>query len=403
MLDRRAWLGALAAVAAVCAGPSLRPAEAQHPAQTVRAAVIRVDVPGPMPASRLQLPPDDLGFAGATLGTEDNATTGRFMGQSFETETVRATPGTLEAEVDRLLAAGVPYLVTLADADTTLRIADRAAGKATVFNAAATADALRNADCRANLMHVAPSDAMLTDAVAQFLAWKRWDDWFLIEGSHPADQALAASWRRAAEKFGARIVEERVFEDTGGARRTDSGTVQIQAQMPVFTQEAPAHDIVIAADPSGVFADWLPFHTWEPRPVAGSAGLIPRSWHPAHEAWGATQWQTRFEKAAGRTAWDEDYQVWVALRSLGEAATRAKTDDPAALMAYMRGETFQLAAFKGQALSYRPWDGQLRQPILLTSGDVTASVSPQAEYLHQVSQLDTLGTDQPESGCRMTE
>lgn len=337
MLDRRTWIGVLAACAVAFAGASVLPAEAQQPTQTIRAAVIRVDVPGRRPTSRLQLPPDDLGFAGAILGTEDNATTGRFMGQAYETETVRATPETLEAEIGRLLAAGVPYLVTLADAETTLRIADRAAGKATVFNAAATADSLRNADCRANLMHVAPSDAMLTDAVAQFLAWKRWTDWFLIEGSHPADQALAASWRRAAAKFGARIVAERVFEDTGGARRTDSGTVQIQAQMPVFTQEAPAHDIVIAADAAGVFADWLPFHTWEPRPVAGSAGLIPRSWHPAHEAWGASQWQSRFERSAGRTARDEDYQVWAALRSLGEAATRTKTDDPAALMAYKIG------------------------------------------------------------------
>ena len=366
---------------------------------TLRAAVLRVDTPGRMPISRLNLRPDDLGFAGGALGTADNATTGQFMGQTFSTLDVLATPDTVDAEMEKLLADGIPFIITLADAATTLRLADRAGDTALIFNAGATADTLRNADCRANMLHVAPSDAMKTDAVAQFLVWKRWSNWFLIEGSHPEDTALADAYRRSATKFGAKIVETRVFEDTGGARSTDSGHVQVQAQMPVATQRAAEHDVVIAADNAGVFAGYLPYHTWDARPVAGSGGLMPKSWHAAHEAWGATQWQTRFEKQARRTAWDEDYQVWMALRSIGEAATRTSSDDFRTLTDYIRGPEFQLAAFKGQVLTFRPWDGQLRQPILLTAGPVTTSVSPQSEFLHQVSQLDTLGTDQPETGC----
>ena len=160
--------------------------------------------------------------------------------------------------MQRLLDAGVWWIVTLADEDTTVRLADQAGDRAVVVNARATGDRLRGEDCRANLLHVAPSDAMLADALAQYLVWKRWDDWFLIEGSHPEDQALAEAYRRAATKFGAEIVEERVFEDTGGARRTDTGHVQVQAQMPAFTQRAPEHDVVVAADRSGVFAAHLP-------------------------------------------------------------------------------------------------------------------------------------------------
>lgn len=383
---------AIAACIAVAAGAAS--------AVEYRAAVLRVDAPGPLPISRLDLPPEDLGFAGATLGTADNATTGAFMQQTFATETVRATPETAEAEMRRLLDDGIWWIVTLADEETTLRLADLAGDRATVLNAAALGDRLRGADCRANLLHVAPSDAMLTDALAQYLVWKRWDEWFLIEGSHPEDQALAEAYRRAARKFGAKIVEERVYEDTGGARRTDSGSVQVQAQMPAFTQRAPAHDVVVAADHSGVFAAWLPFHTWDPRPVAGSAGLIPESWSPAHEAWGATQFQTRFERQAARHARPEDYQVWMALRVLGEAATRTQGGDRAAIEAFVLSPDFGLAAFKGQKLGFRDWDGQLRQPILLVSDTVVASVSPQAEFLHQVSQLDTLGVDRPETACK---
>src|SRR5690606_5468845 len=81
-----------------------------------RAAVLRVDAQGTAPISRLDLKPDDLGFAGAELGTADNATTGGFMGQSFTTETVAATPDTAEEELSRLLDEGFSYIVLLADA-----------------------------------------------------------------------------------------------------------------------------------------------------------------------------------------------------------------------------------------------------------------------------------------------
>ena len=367
---------------------------------TYHAAVLRVDTPGPLPISRLDLPPADLGFAGGAVGTADNATTGNFMGQKFTTETITATPETARAEMQKLLDAGVPYIVTLADAATTVALADLAGDKALVFNASASEDSLRGADCRANLLHVAPSDQMLADALAQYLVWKRWNTWVLIGGSHPQDQALTAAYQRAAEKFGAKIVETRIYEDTGGARRTDSGHVQVQAQMPVFTQGLPGHDVMIAADHSGVFADWLPWHTWDARPVAGSAGLVPESWHPAQEAWGGTQFQSRFEKLANRPARPEDYQVWMALRAVGEAATRTNGGDFAAIRAHMLSPELALAAFKGQSLSFRDWDGQLRQPILLSAGNVVSSVSPQAEFLHQTSQLDTLGFDRPESECK---
>ena len=367
---------------------------------TYRAAVIRVDAPGPLPISRLDLRPDDLGFAGATLATADNMTTGAFTGQVFETVTVVATPETYEAEMARLLDDGIFFVVTLADAATTVALADQAGDRALVINAAATDDSLRGADCRANLLHVTPSDAMRADALAQYLIWKRWGDWYLIAGSHPEDVALADAYRRAAAKFGAEVVEERTYEDTGGARRTDTGHVQVQAQIPVFTQRAPDHDVMIAADHAGVFADYLPYRTWDARPVAGSAGLVPTSWTPAMEAWGATQWQNRFEEGASRLAQEEDFETWVALRVLGEAATRTQGGDAAAIRDFILSDRFELGAFKGQKLTFRDWDGQLRQPVLLAADNVIVSVSPQDGFLHQTSTLDTLGIDRTETECR---
>ncbi|RJL05056.1 branched-chain amino acid ABC transporter substrate-binding protein [Paracoccus aestuarii] len=377
-------------------------ATAQDPV-VIRSAVLRVDDPGLPPISRLELPPADLGFAGARLAIEDNDTTGRFMGQDFEAGEVAASPDTAAEALETLLADGVQFIVIMADDDTTLALADQAGDRAMLFNALARGDNLRGADCRWNMIHVAPSRAMLADGLAQFLMWKNWPRWFLIHGSHPQDQAMAEAYRRAATKFGARIVETREYEDTGGARRTDSGHVQVQAQMPVFTQRAADHDIVITADEAGVFAAYLPYLTWDPRPVAGSAGLVPRSWHPAMEAWGGTQFQTRFERLAERPIREEDYQAWLSLRIVGEAATRTQSGDPQVLRDYILSDDFDVAGFKGQALTVRDWDHQMRQPILLTTGLLTTSVSPQDQYLHQTSQLDTMGLDRPETECQFPE
>jgi ABC transporter substrate binding protein (PQQ-dependent alcohol dehydrogenase system) len=94
-----------------------------------------------------------------------------------------------------------------------------------------------------------------------------------------------------------------------------------------------------------------------------------------------------------------DYNVWMAVRSVGEAATRKQTADAKVLIDYMRSPEFELAAFKGQKVTYRAWNGQLRQPVLLATAKILVSVSPQQGFLHQTTELDTLGVDQPESKC----
>ena len=244
---------------------------------------------------------------------------------------------------------------------------------------------------------------MLADALAQFLMVKRWDDWFLVEGSHPEDQALAEAYRRAAEKFGAEIVEIRIYEDTGGARRTDSGHVQVQAQMPVFTQGAPEPRRAGGGrrEP-GLRRATCPTTPGTPRPGGGLGGPRARSPGTRRTRPGAaTQLQTRFEKAGGAA------DAAGGLQRLDGAPRRRRGRDPrptpptpATLRDYILGPDFELGAFKGQPLSFRDWDGQLRQPILLAADNVVVSVSPQDEFVHQFSPLDTLGTDRPETECR---
>ena len=353
--------------------------------------------------SLVQMPPPDNGVAGAQMAAKDNDTTGRFLNQRYSLVDLHLKAGDDPAmAVAELARQGIALIVVDLPADDLLKAAE--AGKADrilFFNAAATDDRLRQKDCRANIVHTAPSRAMLADGLAQYLVWKKWVRWFLVVGSHERDKLFAAALTRAANRFGAKIVQQREFKDTGGARRTDSGVVQIQQQMPVFTQEAPSYDVLVVADESEVFANNLPYRTWDPRPVAGSAGLVPTSWDASNSLWGGIQMQDRFIAQFKRLMTALDMQAWTAVRMIGEAASRQNSADPKTILDFLKGPELALGAFKGQKLTLRDWDLQLRQPILLTDGRTIVSVSPQQGFLHQFSELDTLGYDRPETQCKL--
>jgi len=375
-------------------------ARAADPAE-VRIGYLRLVAPR-ITLSLLQTPADNDGAAGALMAIDDNNTTGKFLNQRFSLEEVRLRDKDDPAAAAALADRGVSLIVADLAADLLLKAADVGRSRGLMlFNAGAIDDSLREEDCRANVIHTAPTRSMLADALAQYLAWKQWRRWLLVVGSHPADKLYAEALKRAARRFGARIVAERVFEDTGGARRTDSGVVQVQRQIPVFTQEAPAYDVLVAADESEVFANYLPYRTWDPRPVAGSAGLVPASWDASHGQWGAYQMQNRFTARFSRRMTALDMQAWSAVRMTGEAASRARSAETKDIVAYLKSSEFALAAFKGQRLTLRDWNLQLRQPILLADGRMVVSVSPQEGFLHQVSELDTLGVDRPESKCKL--
>jgi ABC transporter substrate binding protein (PQQ-dependent alcohol dehydrogenase system) len=353
--------------------------------------------------SLMDIPADNDGLAGAQLGIEDDNTTGRFTNQRYTLVDRKIRNGDdVAAAVGALADAGVSFVIADLEADSLLNAADAGKARGVVFvNAAAPDERLREEDCRANVIHAAPTRSMLADGLAQYLVWKKWRRWLLIVGSHDKDKLFADALRHAATRFGAKIVEEREFKDSGGARRTDSGIVEIQRQMPTITQGAPDYDVLVAADESEVFAGYLPYRTWDARPVAGSAGLVPTTWDAAFDQWGAVQLQNRFVIAAHRAMTPLDMQAWTAARIVGEAATRTGSNDRGKLFDFMKSHEFSVAAFKGQKLTLRDWNLQLRQPILLFDGRNTVSTSPQDGFLHEFSELDTLGLDRPETKCRL--
>ncbi|MBT3055520.1 MAG: ABC transporter substrate-binding protein [Candidatus Thiodiazotropha sp. (ex Codakia orbicularis)] len=353
-----------------------------------------------IPLSLLRPVIDDTGQSGAEQGISDNNTTGQFTGQSFQLTSVKVKPEqNLNQAFLKLHRQGTRLFLLNLPADKLIVIADMPEAKdSLLFNIGARDDELRTHECRANLLHTIPSRAMLADALAQYLTWKRWNEWFLVVGRHPQDKAYADALKRAAKRYGHKIVEEKVWTFEPGARRTDSGHTREQEEVNAFTQVGD-YDILIVADERDEFGEFLNYRTYLPRPVGGSHGLSPAAWSGVHEQWGATQFQRRYQEKNGRWMTDRDFSAWVAVRSIGEAATRTASKQADKLKAFILSDEFNLAAFKGRPVTYRDWNGQLRQPLLITSPRLMISVSPQKGFLHQFSTLDTLGYDRPESKC----
>lgn len=347
---------------------------------------------------------EDPGVWGARLAIKDNQTTGRFLGHTYElVEVVVPVGEDIGAVFAEQVASGGRIFIADLPRDDLLAVARHAeAPRTLVFNSRVEDDDLRRTTCFPQVFHTALSRAMRADALVQFLVWKKWTEIFLLAGATEADQAFAEAIRRAAQKFGAEIVAEESYAYDPIARRTDSGHIQVQRQMPLATQGAgDDYDVLVAIDSSEIFGEYLPFNTFAPRPVAGTHGLVPMSWHRVQEQWGSTQIQRRFAEVAGRWMEERDYGAWLGVRAVGEAVTRTNSADVATLRGYLRSADFALGGFKGVGLTFRPWNQQMRQPVLLVNKRVLVSVSPQDGFLHQRTPLDSLGFDEPETDCAL--
>ncbi|MBK5197469.1 MAG: branched-chain amino acid ABC transporter substrate-binding protein [Methyloceanibacter sp.] len=390
-------------------GFSVEVPQSPPPRNPLPIGYIRELVERPRPASRVDAEPSDAGVSGAKMANDENNAGGQFTGElySLDVSTVASADKAVEA-LQKFYDSGHHFIIVDASADTLLKLSDFAKGKdILLFNIRATDVSLRQEDCRANIMHVAPDRFMLADALAQYLVLKKWTNWLMVHGSTPGDLAYADAIKRAAARFGATIVDDREYQDVSGGRRDDVGTIPPgkQASSDAAFAAGGDYQIIIVADEDQLFGPYMPYRGGaDARPVAGTTGLTATTWSPGHEKWGATQANNHFEKDFKRLMLPIDYQAYVAARTIGEAVTRNDGADFATIAAFIHGPELQLAPFKGIKQQYRPWDGQFRQPILIATDKVPVSVSPQRGFPHASHadiDVDTLGIDEPESRCKM--
>jgi ABC transporter substrate binding protein (PQQ-dependent alcohol dehydrogenase system) len=282
--------------------------------------------------------------------------------------------------------------VVLADlpADWTLAAAD--AIKLPVMNLGDASDRLREQDCRPRLLHLLPSERMRTDALAQTLSAARWSQVLLLTGPAPADAQRSATAQASIKRYGLKLVASKPFKLSADPRERDL------ANLKLLTGNA-TYDVVWVVDSDGEFARTLPYRTSLPRPVVGDAGLTALAWSAQFERFGAPQVSRRFTKATGRPMTAHDWASWMAGKAITSAATEVPKG-PAAAFAKALGE-LEFDGSKGTPMSFRPWDGQLRQPMLLTDGQGVVAMAPVEGVLHPKNNLDTLGVDAPEKLCKV--
>lgn len=349
-----------------------------------------------VPAALSNLDPfiQNKGQLGAELAISDNNTTGQFTNQKYELNKVVVPVDGDIGKAFNTLGDDVGLVVLNVNSAQVNQLADLPAAQTKLlFDAVSRDDELRGSQCRHHVLHILPSRAMRADALAQYMLKKRWQEWFLVVGHTPEDQLYAAAIKRAAKRYGMKLVAEKSWDNSYDARRT------AQADIPQFTQ-GEDYDVLVVADEQGLFGEYLDYRTWSPRPVIGTQGLIATAWHRTHEQWGAVQLQNRFKDQAGRWMEEEDYAAYLAVRAIGEASVRTKSNKVQLIKEYMLSDAFALQGYKGKPLSFRNWDGQLRQPILLAAPRSLVGVAPLDGFLHPKSELDTLGYDAPETTCK---
>lgn len=339
--------------------------------------------------------PDDLGLKGAQVAIIDSNKSAKFLNQNFELiEKISFDENELIHAFEEFIKNKNSYVVLNVEDSLLEKLkANPLSKNSLLINASSQSSHLRSEICDKNLLHTIASNAMLYDGLMQFLVKRDFKDIFLITGTNPKDALIKEDIKRAAKKFGAKIIIEKTWENNTDIRRKAS------EEFPVFTQ-AKDYDVILVADYFGDFGESIYFNTWLPRPIAGTQGLTPVTWSKVIEANGAAQMQSRFEKFASRWMQSQDYSNWVAVRTIITAIANTKTADLNTNLDFIYSDKFDLAAYMGRKLSFRDYNGQLRMPISLIQPRALISISPQVGFLHPTTDLDTLGIAPFEMKCK---
>lgn len=345
--------------------------------------------------ANIVLQPATNPFDGARTALKEGRILGRSLKLKFRLEQAEGKDqAALLENLDRLnREAGVRFFLVDAPGAVVAGLAQSTRGRdLLLINVSALDDELRGAGCQTHLLHTMPSRAMLADALAQYLVARNWRRVMLLQGPLAEDEAVANAFRKTARKFGIKIVQRRNFIASNDPRQREQNNI-------LLLTSGPAHDAVFVADATREFARTIAYQTAEPRLVIGDAGLGAAAWHWAWERHGAPQLNQRFDRLAKRPMTNADWAAWIAVRAIIEAAARSATTDFATLVDYLKSPSLVLDGYKGTPANFRPWNGQLRQPLLLATHNAVLTRAPLEGFLHPTSYLDTLGADRAESSC----
>ena len=297
------------------------------------------------------------------------------------------------------------------------------------FNVGAQSDSLRNDFCFPMSFHLEPSAAMYLDALAGWYVRAGFRRWYIVKSDDQAGVDLheRLSWTLDNRHFGVNEVGVTTLADdtdTGAGLREaieDSRADLVVLLVDAETQLELLADLEAAGlDPNMEIAGYPYPNTQTRAYLAASREAAPQlgtnhrasAWEATIDAYGAREYNARH-----RLRWDgepQDAAAWAAFHAvkiLYEAALFGQSTDGDDLRSYMVNQTSVFDLHKGIAVTFRPWDQQMRQSLFLVKisesadnsfdlallvGELPAIYMPGTD---PEERLDQLGDLQAQSTC----
>jgi ABC-type branched-subunit amino acid transport system substrate-binding protein len=326
---------------------------------------------------------------GAALGLDDaNALATLFAKRlRLETETDRAGSSAGRA-LARTGALAVVGGAGPSGGETLLQVAGEGIP---VLNVGAPDDRLRNDACDRRAFHVTPSVSMYVDALTQVLIEQRkLPRWSVVSDGSPRGAEIEAAARRSVARRGGSLAPDATAADVLLLAVDDRG---LDAAMARAIAEGRRPDRIAAIGESGMRL-----------PAERAAGIWALGWHQELERFSARELNGRFRRRWNAPMTETAWAGWAAVKLVGEAVVRASATDGAALVAFLESAP-PFDGHKGEALTFRKWDHQLRQPLYVAGvrkrEEIGGPLGPLA-VLADVGgkNLDALGTAMTDSRCR---
>jgi ABC transporter substrate binding protein (PQQ-dependent alcohol dehydrogenase system) len=346
--------------------------------------------------ARIQLKPTGRPYTGAQVAIMESEKISEIIGKKIELIKIQLeSTEEIYKKIDTLVNENkINFFLIDANKEFFKNIDKIKSKDIIIFNITVQDNSLREDNCNSNVFHTIASDAMLYDSISQYLVFKNWKKILILQGPLEEDANIANSFQQSSKKYGLKITDIKDFILSNDPRQRDSNNLSLLT--------AGKYDVIFLADSEGELGRYLPYSTKLPRPVVGTTGLTPETWHWSLERYGAPQLNSRFEKIdSSRRMSNYDWAAWAAINTIYKSAIKSDSVEYNEIYSFIKSKKFGLDGFKGLRLSFRSWNNQLRQPILLSTHNAIIQTAPIKGFLHEINNLDTLGIDKLESKCQI--
>ncbi len=244
--------------------------------------------------------------------------------------------------------------------------------------------------CFANTFHVAPSTAMALDALAQWTSANGRGRWFVVHLATQDGEAELQRARQASRRSGdgsvvgtaaAKPGETIYYDIIDAIRAADPDTVVLllpPKEQGLLLSELPPEGLrATVTGPLPMFAQNRVFEQrLHEDDAAASAGPRVLAWDPSLDGAAASALESEFEGRTGQPMGSAAWATYAAIEIVTQAAAATQGADPAALVRYLAEPSSTFDVGKRVALSFRPWDHQLRQPLYVVTMNPDAAWGP---------------------------